>query len=171
MRVALQPRIAPTPAPQAPRGCPPPADPTRPQVPVPVPTTPPPNWTGRVLAQATGRWYIPQDAFRIAVGTTVGAADGYGTWLDAVTAAGALSGPAGSSVAVLDHEGRLYLRTLEIADHPAYLPAEPYRMGARFETGVSFLDPAIRGIVEGERRMGRGDCLDPWVAVPPVPRD
>ncbi|MBC7461897.1 MAG: hypothetical protein H7287_11090 [Thermoleophilia bacterium] len=164
-------RLAPLPpsALSAPTSCPVPPGPERPQVPVPVPSTPPPVWRGRVLAQTTGRWYVPQDAFRLAIGADIGAADGYGTWLQAVTAAGELSLGAGIAVAVMDHMGRLYLRALEIADHPAYLPAEPYRIGARNETGVTFTDDAMRGIVDGDRRMGRGDCLDPWVAVP-VPK-
>lgn len=151
---------------------PPQPGPERPQVPVPVPVDPPPNWTRQAFARTIAPWYLPLGAMTLLVGGATGAVQGYGTWLDAVTAASAASSDAAASVAILDHRGRLYLRTVAVAPPGnAFGRPVPYVLGARGEHTIHFRSDAVRGIVQGERVVARGDCLHDRVDIPAPRRD
>lgn len=148
--------------------CPPPKPgPDRPQVPVPVPADPPPAWTGRTFARTEAPWFLPLGSITLRIGQPSGALDGYGTWRDAVTAAGVLSHAAASAVAILDHRGRLYLRGVVVTPAGnAFGRPIPYALGVRGERAIVFADDAVRGVVHGDRIVARGDCLLDRVEIP-----
>lgn len=147
--------------------CPSTSAPEVPQAPVPVPQVGPPDWSRMLLASISGGF----DAWPLMVGGAVGEPQGYATWVDAVAAARVLSGMLGRAVAVLDHQGRLYLRTLDV---PAAFPwvgmGRPYVAGTLGEMAIDFNGPAMRGIVQGDEVLSRGDCLVPRVLVTRGPR-
>jgi hypothetical protein len=161
--------LAPLPAASfhAPRCRPRPGGPApAPQRPVPIPPGPAPDWSGTDIALATGRWWVLGDAFLLRAAAPAGEADGYGTWVEAVAAARVLSVRLGRSLGIFDHQGRLYLRQLDIPSCVPLLAPDPYVMGSRQEQGIAFRSTAIRGIVHGNVMLGRGDCLEPWVEIP-----
>jgi hypothetical protein len=131
-----------------------------------VPPGPSRDFRGLKFARTTGAWWRPGDQFQLRLGSRVGSADGYGRWGDAVAAAAAASaGPAGA-VAICDDRGRLYLYS--VLTGCVLAGSRPLQMGARHESGYSFIGDAVRGIVDGDRTASRGDCLHPWVPVPPA---
>ncbi len=159
MRVDVQP-LATAP----PHTCPPP--PTGPPPPpAPVPPGAARDFSGLRFARTTGAWWRPGDEFQLRLGTRVGSAEGYGRWGDAVAAAATASAGRAGAVAICDDRGRLYLYTVLTG----CLIGGPLRMGVRHESGYAFSGNAVRGIVDGDRTASRGDCLHPWVPVPPVP--
>jgi hypothetical protein len=129
-----------------------------------MPPTPPPDWGRFILAAALGG----RGAAALVVDGAIGAIDGYPTWVDAVAAARALSSSLGRAVAILDHDGRLYLRTLHV---PAAFPwvgmGRPYAIGTLGERAIDFAGDAMRGIVQNSVVLTRGDCLVPRVLVRP----
>lgn len=143
--------------------CPPPT-PGPPPPPAPVPPGPARDFRGQAFGRTTGVWWRPGDAFQLRLGTQVGAADGYGRWADAVEAAAAASAGRAGAVAVCDDRGRLYLYTVRTGC--AWLGSAPLRIGERREAGYAFHDQTVRGIVDGDRLVTRGDCLHPWVPAP-----
>ena len=97
----------------------------------------------------------------------MGSADGYGRWGDAVAAAAAASVGRAGAVAICDDRGRLYLYS--VLTGCVLGGSRPLQMGARHEGGYAFNGDAVRGIVDGDRTASRGDCLHPWVPIPPLP--
>ncbi|MCW2960482.1 MAG: hypothetical protein JWM90_869 [Thermoleophilia bacterium] len=145
--------------------CPPPATgPEVPQAPVPIPSTPAPDWIGTCIGAATNK--RGERLFPLEASARVGHADGYGTWADAVTAARTLSTQLGRAVGIFDHQGRLYLCALEVPCWFPCFPGTPYLLGGRGEIGIRFRGDTVRGVVQGAVLMSRGDCLEPWVALP-----
>lgn len=149
--------------------CPPPRDPDAPPPPpAPVPPGPAADWNGVSIARSTGHWWRCGDAFSVRAAARVGAADGYGTWTDAVAAAAAMSAGAAAAIAICDDRGRLYLHRLE--RRTMLGGYAPLRLGERWETGYRFSTSDVRGLVDGDLLLSRGDCLVPWVAMPGASR-
>ncbi len=150
----------------SPHTCPPPSQ-GPPPPPAPVPPGAPRDFAGMRVGRTTGAWWRFGDEFALRLGTRLGEPTGYGTWTDAVTAASAASAGRAGSVAICDDRGRLYLYT--VVTGCAWGPARPVQLGTRRETGYAFEGTAVRGLVDGDRIASRGDCLHPWVPVPPLP--
>ncbi len=93
----------------------------------------------------------------------MGSATGYGTWTEAVAAARELSAQAGGAIAICDDRDRLYLYTIAL-DFPWC--GQSLHLAEHGEAGYAFVDESVRGIVEGDVLVSRGDCLDQWVELP-----
>lgn len=136
--------------------CPPMPTPDVPQSPVPIPATPPPNW---LLAPHVfinnGIGHVPLN-----ISFSVGDNDGYSTWAQAVESAKTFSSALNRSISIMDHEGRLYLRLLDLPSPlPWILPSRPYTVGMLGERRFEFPDDSMRGIVQDTKVYSRGDCL------------
>lgn len=146
--------------------CPPPR-PGPPPPPAPIPPGAPRDFRGVRCARTTSVWWRTSDQFSLQLGVARGSGTGYGRWADAIAAAAEASRGRAGAVAICDDRGRLYLREV-IAT--CWFGSWPLRIGERSETGYAFLGNDVRGIVDGDLVVSRGDCLHPWVGVPTASR-
>jgi hypothetical protein len=146
--------------------CPPPRPGPVPP-PAPVPPGPARDFHGLRFARTTGAWWRPGDQFQLRLDARLGSADGYGRWGDAVAAAAAASAGRSGAIAICDDRGRLYLYTVTAG---CMFGQRPLHVGQRHESGYAFAGTDVRGIVDGDITVSRGDCLHPWVPAPTVGR-
>jgi hypothetical protein len=145
--------------------CPPPR-PGPPPPPAPVPPGPARSFTGLRFGRAAGHWWRIGDSFSMRLTGRVGSTDGYGRWGEAVVAAAQASAGSAGAIAICDDRGRLYLYRVVTG----CLVARQVHLGARHERGYEFVGDAVRGIVDGDVTVTRGDCLHRWVPAPaPAP--
>lgn len=67
-------------------------------------------------------------------------------------------------MAICDDRGRLYV--YEVLATTMFGCLRPLHVGERGELGYGFRDLTVRGIIDGDVTVTRGDCMHPWVPVP-----